>query len=291
MRILHFSDLHFEFSFKQMRFRDWFNKRGVGALNLLRGRGERFKGATKKVEALGNFIEQNSIDLVICTGDFTALGLESEIAEASKNITPIIKGCDFITLPGNHDLYIEDTLKNGVFTKYFGEFMKSDLDEYCVDGLFPIVRVFDEVVVVLINSSRPNPQPWSSNGYISEIQLEALKKILEDKRVSQKSIFIATHYSVRNHLGEPDKRFHSLINADRFLKNCSSIKGGAILSGHIHKCFNLDLKYLGVDAKLFCAGSATMENREGFWLFDVKNRKIDATRGFYKSGKYSINRK
>ena len=48
MRILHFSDPHFDLSLRRLPFKKWFGKRAIGALNLLAGRGRVFDQAEEK---------------------------------------------------------------------------------------------------------------------------------------------------------------------------------------------------------------------------------------------------
>ncbi|MEN8191070.1 MAG: hypothetical protein ABFS19_14580, partial [Thermodesulfobacteriota bacterium] len=39
---------------------------------------------------------------------------------------------------------------------------------------------------------------------------------------------------------------------------------------------------------IFCAGSLTMEGREGFWLFDVEENTLTATPGLWNGGSYEL---
>jgi len=287
LRILHFSDPHFNVDLSKVPLKKWFGKRAIGGLNLLRGRYKKFERAKEKIKALEKFKEQNCIGLTICTGDYVALGLEMEIKKAYKIIRPLTKPEDrFITLPGNHDIYLKDSLKKGSFFKYFGKFMRSDLPEFKVDKFFPFVRIFEEFVIIGINSVRPNPLPWSSNGYIPKEQLKAFEKILNDSRLKDKFIFVITHYAPRAPGGKKDKKNHALLNAEEFLNSCKLIEKGAILTGHIHKTFKVDLQKEGLKVPLFCAGSVTMKGREGFWVFDLEDDKLEVKKGFWKEGRF-----
>ena len=44
----------------------------------------------------------------------------------------------------------------------------------------------------------------------------------------------------------------------------------------------------GVTPRLYCAGSATKEGREGFWLFDLAGGELRATPGTYRDGRYVL---
>jgi len=290
VRILHFSDPHFDLSLRTLPFRKWFGKRAVGALNLLAGRGRAFDEAESKIVALNAFKQANDIDLVLCTGDYTALGLLSELRNAATLIAPLLDvPLGYVTVPGNHDIYAKDVIKNDHFYKNFGTGMQTDMPEYRTDGVWPFVRLFDEnVAVVAVNSAKPNPIPWRSDGHIPTAQLEALDRILDDERLKSRFVFVMTHYAARLEDGEPDTRLHGLHNADAFLDICRKVDKGALLCGHIHRRYRVALD--GLNADLFCAGSATKARHEGFWLFDIEGSEYQVRPGSYDAhrGAYTL---
>ena len=287
MRILHFSDPHFDLSLRTLPFKKWFGKRAIGALNLLAGRGRFFDEAEEKIAALNSFKNKNDIDLVICTGDYTALGLDAELRSAAELIAPLTDAPQgFVTVPGNHDVYAKDVIKNHYFLDNFGAYMQTDMPEYCSDGIWPFVRLIgDDISIVAVNSAKPNPVPWRSDGHIPSVQLEALNRILDDTRLSERFLFVITHYASRLENGRPDTKLHGLHNADDFLAICKKVTSGALLCGHIHRCYRVPLD--GLSADLYCAGSATKEHREGFWLFDVEKGACTARQGFYDAEKFA----
>ncbi|HBH36419.1 MAG TPA: metallophosphoesterase [Gammaproteobacteria bacterium] len=287
MRILHFSDPHFDLSLRTLPFKKWFGKRAIGALNLLAGRGRFFDEAEEKIAALNNFKKENGVDLVLCTGDYAALGLDAELRNAAELIAPLTDAPHgFITVPGNHDIYAKDVIKNHYFFDNFGTAMQTDMPEYCTDGIWPFVRLIgDDVAVIAVNSAKPNPLPWRSDGCIPRVQLEALNRILDDVRLTGRFIFVMTHYASRLENGKPDTRLHGLHNADDFLAICKKIFTGALLCGHVHRCYRTPLD--GLKADLFCAGSATKEHHEGFWLFDIEDGACHVSQGFFDADAYA----
>jgi 3',5'-cyclic AMP phosphodiesterase CpdA len=287
-RVLHFSDTHVDLQIRHMAWKRWFSKRAIGAINLLRGRSKYFDDTEKKLAALIKFKEANKIDLVIHTGDYTALGLESELKLAKELVTPLMTPPQrYVTVPGNHDIYVHEGNSHYRFSEQFCSVLQNDLPEYCRGGHWPLIRlVGDDLAVIALNSSKPNPIPWHSNGRIPQEQLDALEEILQDPRVKDRYLFVMTHYAPRLANGEPDTKLHGLINADDFLEKCKMIKHGAILCGHIHRTYRLDLE--GLDCDLYCAGSATMEGYEGFWVYEIEEKVLkskpvfwDETQGCY----------
>ena len=281
LRVLHFSDTHIGIQVRHMAWKRWFSKRAIGAINLARGRAKYFDEAEEKIAALIKFKEAQEIDLVIHTGDYTALGLESELELSKEFVLPLMQPPQrYVTVPGNHDIYVHEGNSHYRFSEQFCSVLQNDLPEYCRGGHWPLIRlVGDDVAVIALNSSRPNPWPWCSNGIIPQEQLDALGEILEDTRIKDRYLFVMTHYAPRLANGQPDSKLHGLINADDFLEKCKAVKHGAILCGHIHRTYHLELEDLNCD--LYCAGSATMEGHEGFWVYEVEEKVLKAKPVFW----------
>ncbi len=288
MRILHFSDLHLGLGLRHVPARDWLGKRPVGALNLIRGRARRTADARRKIQALADLRDDLDIDLVICTGDYTHLGTDAELRAARQEVERLVRApAGFITVPGNHDLYAPDTVRERRFERHFGDLLQTDLPEYQVDDVWPLARlVGGDVAVVALNSARPNRPPWRSSGRIPPIQLEALGRLLRDERVRSRFVIIATHYAPRRSDGRPDRIPHRLVNAEEFLAICADLPRGVIVCGHIHDCFRLQLR--DVRPAIYCAGSATVQGREGLWVFRIRGGDLLAQRGGWDGRRYVL---
>ncbi len=135
MRILHVSDLHLPLQRGDVPLAGWFGKRIFGLGNLLLGRGKVYRDAGVKIEALDRFRRTHDIDLVLCTGDYTALGAEKELARARAAVAPLTEArLGFVTVAGNHDLYVKDTWKQKRFEHHFASVLASDLPDSGTDG-------------------------------------------------------------------------------------------------------------------------------------------------------------
>jgi 3',5'-cyclic AMP phosphodiesterase CpdA len=289
IRVLHFSDVHVDVPLSQMPLRDLLvPKRMLGAANLELRRRKHFKQSREKLAELGRFAEREAIDLVICTGDYTALGTEPEMIAAREAIDALTKRpLGYVTVPGNHDIYVADGA-HALFARVFGDLLASDLPEHAVDGPFPIVRFAgDDVAIVAINSARPNPQLWRSSGRIPEPQLQALARVLEDPRVATRYVLLISHYAPRRADGTPDKKLHGLDNADELLGLLSRAPRIAMLHGHIHRRYHV----LGpAGQQLFGAGSATQEHREGLWVLELDADGSLAIPGTWNGASYVLDR-
>ena len=287
MRILHFSDIHIGIGFREVPVSRWLSKRAVGGLNLLLGRQRHFLDARRKIEALARFKKEQHVDLVIFTGDYTALGLEREFRDARSAIEPLMHApLGFVNVPGNHDLYVRDVVLKARFEKHFGETLRTDLPQFQIDRGWPRVRLFgNNLAVVAVNSSRPNPF-WRSNGRVSRRQLKGLRAALDDPVLSDRFILVITHYAPCLANGEPDRHIHGLVNVDEFLAACADVSRGALLCGHVHRCFSVRMSQFHLP--VFCAGSATMDGHEGLWMFDFEDNRLHATSGHWDGDCYRL---
>lgn len=239
-----------------------------------------------KLRRLADLARELEVDLVICTGDYAALGTDGELAAAREAVEGLTKArLGFVTVPGNHDIYLADSLREGWFEKHFREFLSTDMPDHCGDDGWPHVRlVGEDLAIVAVNSARPNPEILCSNGHVPEAQLEGLGRILEDARMQGRFVFVITHYAPRLADGTPDTPAHGLTNADALLDHCRPIARGALLHGHVHRCFHVNSESI----PLFGAGSATHRGREGFWVFDVDAKGVTATPGTWQESGYVL---
>jgi len=273
MRFLHFSDLHIGLGLRRVPFLDWGGKRLAGGLNLLRGRGRHFAEAARKALALVDLDERLQPDLVLCTGDLTALATHAEFAAAKELLEPLPDGSRFVVTPGNHDVYTLPTVLEGRFAKYFENGLATDLPDLRTDGAWPLVRLpDDDTAIVAVNSARNNLLPWRSSGRIPSPQVEGLEAALSDPRVAGRFVFLMTHYAPCLADGSPDTKEHGLQNLDEFLAASAAIERGALLCGHVHDVFRQVIDAFA--GEVFCAGSATYEGREGAWVFDRDSQGV-----------------
>jgi len=288
MRVLHFSDVHVQLPLGELPVAEFLNKRLLGAANLWLRRGKHFAEVPQKLQALGELCRRESVDLVLSTGDFTALGTEPELRAARKAIDGLTRApLGFVCVPGNHDIYLPDAVLDGRFERCFGDLLGSDWPERTVDGLWPSVRLIGaDVAVVAVNSARPNPQPWRSSGRIAPEQLARLAELLREPELQRRFVFVMTHYALRRRDGSRDRFNHGLENVDELVEACRGLSRGALLHGHIHWRYPGQVEGLAVPS--FGAGSATHSGREGIWLFEVDPTQTRAFAGHWAGDGYQL---
>jgi 3',5'-cyclic AMP phosphodiesterase CpdA len=286
MKLLLFSDVHLPTPLRGVPLRDWAGKRLIGGANWLIRRRRAFASAVVKVDALAELARREGVSAVVFTGDYTVLGTEAELAAAREVFAPFF-AWSYVGLPGNHDLYLADTVRHRRFERHLGDTLRTDLPELATDGPWPLVRLLDDTAaIVAFESARPNPQPWRSSGRVPPRQLAALSLIAADPRIAHRFLFLATHYAPRLGNGQPDTRQHGLDNADALLATIAPFERAVLLHGHVHHCYHLAVP--GVGPSLFSAGSATYAGREGCWLFELEGARLSARRGRYRSGAWQL---
>ncbi|MCG8554382.1 MAG: metallophosphoesterase [Proteobacteria bacterium] len=288
LRVLHFSDVHVQVPLGEIPIVQMLNKRLLAAVNLRFRRWRRFVRAPSKLAALCSFARQAQVDFAICTGDLTALGTEPELRLARSCLQGLLASpLGLLSIPGNHDIYLSDALRDARFERHFGDVMKTHLPELSVDERWPVIRlVGDRLAVVAVNSARPNPLPWLSSGTVPPAQLQALSRALAHPEIARRFVLVATHYAPRRADGSIDNSLHGLDNADDLLRACAGLRRGAIVHGHIHQRYYLPGR--GTDPPLLCAGSATHEGREGAWLFELSESRVHATPAQWSGTGYSL---
>ena len=272
IRILHFSDVHVDTLLSAVPARDWLGKRLVGGLNHLLRRRARFGRSREKLTALAAFADAEAVDHAICTGDYTMLGTEVELAAALAAVEPLTRRpLGFATVAGNHDLYVPDTVAEGRFEKHFAKWLGDDLPDVTAGSggiSVQLAGAAGEVAVVAVTSARPNPLVWRSSGRVPDAQLEARGRVLDHPSVHERFTLVITHYAPRLWNGRPDSKLHGLENADALLDVLGGRERTALLFGHVHRRYAV--RAAGVRPMLLGAGSATDEGREGAWLLDLE---------------------
>jgi len=291
MRVLHLSDVHVPVPLRAIPARDWISKRAIGGLHYLVRRGPRFADAVTKLAALAVFAEEQNIDAVVCSGDFTVLGTEPEHVAAAAAIEPLThRPRGFFAVPGNHDVYLDDAVKNERFARHFepmiggrGEVV---IDGVATDGLYPRAwKLDDEVALIAVESARPNPQPWRSSGRIPSAQLEGLARALAHPALQGCFKMVMTHYAPRLWDGRPDGRAHGLENADALLLVLRDSARTCLLHGHVHRRYAVNVP--GVAPTLLCAGSTTEAGHSGGWILELSPTS-SAHPYIWRDGRYRL---
>jgi 3',5'-cyclic AMP phosphodiesterase CpdA len=235
MRIAHFSDLHV-LALEGVPTHRFLNKRFTGWVNLRVKRAHKHRPA--HVRAVAREITRAKVDHVVITGDLTNLALEQEFV-AVRELLEEHLGLDpheISAVPGNHDLYTRGAMRDQRFTKYFHDYVASDLPELCADiplGRFPFVKLRGPVAIVGLSSAVPRP-PLMASGELGKPQLEALTRILAHPEVQKRTPVILLHHPIHNPPTKVKTFVEGLWDADALIAKLAGLHRGLVLHGHLH---------------------------------------------------------
>ncbi len=226
MRIAHLSDLHLHPA-GALRARDLMTRRLFGALNLyvLRAGAYSEDVAVAAVEA----VRSVGVDHVVVTGDLTNLALPAEFALAAQVLRPLGGPERLTVVPGNHDLYTPQAVRDDEFGRWFGHTLWPDGSS----RVFPVVKdLRDGVTLIAVRTAGLAP-PACAFGRVGAAQLRALARALDDAHRRGRISVVAMHHNLhrRGPLAEATGRL-----LDREEVRATLLKHGAhlVLHGHDH---------------------------------------------------------
>jgi len=269
MRFLHCSDVHITAPYHEVPFRELGWRRTIALLELsFGGRAKAYQDAEATLSDIAADVDRQGADHLILSGDVTAYAMESEFAGARRALGQVGQDRRRCTvIPGNHDTYTPAAVRTRAFERHFGDLLQSDLPEYRVDGTYPFVRLVGKgAAVVGLCSARVPWVPGLSFGVVGRRQLDALRRLVADPRLSGRAVLVAVHHAPLTKSGRPDKPTHGLVDAQRLFDVLPGPRF-AVLHGHIHRRY-----YHPPTAQrphIFGAGSSTQAGREGYWLIEV----------------------
>ena len=250
MRIVHFSDPHAGGGAE-----DWLaylDKRWVGVFNYTFRR--RFRFDLRGLEALVQYVIQNPVDLVVCTGDLTSTGQPGEFATVKKILQPLRdSGIPIIYTPGNHDCYV----KRPKCVRAMEEMV-----EYLSCGRYsfqdmPICLNFGECDFILLNTSRPS-NLLCSWGFVSRKDSAYVEQICREPKTRPR--VLVGHYPLLEE--HPILRTrHRLFGQKKLVE---LMRNGAIdlsLCGHVHRpVLKVDQRGRGesISGSITCNGSCSL---------------------------------
>jgi 3',5'-cyclic AMP phosphodiesterase CpdA len=218
VRIIHLSDIHvWRFALNPLRL---FNKRALGMVELVLGRGRKFR-----LERLGEVCERVrglAPDHVLITGDLTTTAQSEEFHEASQALGRLqLEAGRLTVIPGNHDRYTAGSVRHRRFEKWFGSFAPA--------GGFPWLReIGPDTAILGLDASRAH---LTAMGLVPAEQLTKARALLADPSERPRRLVVACHYPV----AAPPAYAKEL--AKKRLKNAAELAGWLRTIGpHIYCC-------------------------------------------------------
>jgi 3',5'-cyclic AMP phosphodiesterase CpdA len=275
LRFIQFSDIHIYCPDARWKPGDWISKRLSGHFNLrYTSRGKAFRDAEDVLERLVDECYARKPDLLIFSGDATALGVEEEFAQAAEILrVGAPDSLPAIAVPGNHDYYSHGSVAAGLFERYFAPWL---LGERLTNDIYPYGRQLGDLYFVAVNTCKPGRWLWDSTGHINPAQLHRTRDLLAQPHVIPLPKILVTHYPLCLANGAPERRLRRLRNMPALLQVAQD--GGVSLWIHGHRHTNYVVP-AAPDQPIasVCVGSGTMRDHWSFaeYTFDGQHLWIE----------------
>jgi 3',5'-cyclic AMP phosphodiesterase CpdA len=276
VRLVHFSDIHVFSPQAVWRKRDWFTKRLTGWFNLrFLPRGREFRDAISILRHLSDDLFAQQADLIIFSGDATALGTEEEFALAAETLRVGQPGTPpALAVPGNHDYYSHRSYRAGLFEKYFAPWLGGDR----IDGqTYPFGRTVGPFYIVGVNSCKPNVLWFDSSGRVGADQLQRLRQLLAQPPAQRGARVIVTHYPITLASGRPERRLRRLHDLPALLAVAHEFGVKLWLHGHRHMPYYVAPTPTQPVPSL-CVGSGTMQNLWTYAVYTFDGERLQVER-------------
>lgn len=274
MRLFHISDLHFQADIPLSRWPrlGWRRLVAQSEYRLL-GRRGRFLGVPQTVDRLLAEATARGADHLLVSGDLTALALGEEFEEARHRLASW--SGRMTVLPGNHDRYTPEAARAQLFEGAFATELRTDMPGSAAEGPYPLVKLIgDDGAVVGLSSARVPLMPGIAAGWIGSPQRRALARLLATDELRRRQVFVAFHHAPFRSDGRADRLTHGLLDAAPLLAICRAGGALALGHGHLHHRFRVDPSG---GPPVFCAGSSTERGREGYYFYELTDRRLVAS--------------
>lgn len=239
IRIVLLSDLHL---WRLPRHpREVLGKRLFGLANLAASRWRKHR----KPE-LQTVIQQAAAlnpDHAIVAGDITLTGLREEFEDALRYLDPLLKLPGGATvIPGNHDRYGREVVKEALFERYFGRYLGQPLgmpisypritQNVPLAG-FPCLSTLPQgIKLFTLDVSRPIL--WASSGKLTDPQRATALDWAARLRTPRRDVLMVCHYPFRKPKGALNRGRHGVVNARDLEAVVARLAPPLYLHGHTH---------------------------------------------------------
>jgi Icc protein len=195
----------------------------------------------------------------VVTGDLTLSGEASEFEKVKKLLAPWASKGKLTLLPGNHDVWSYDAAQKYRFLRALGpdgNGMRTAVQS------FPVaVPLGEDAVLIALDSARWGEDPWKTPGKVGSEQLRLARELVREHARTERAVLLAVHH----HLVIPPERVRSdacvarmpLADADQLVRLVAELPIAAILHGHRHVAFRMELPGANGATPILCAGSAS----------------------------------
>jgi Icc protein len=200
-----------------------------------------------------------NVDHLVATGDLTFSGEPREFERVAEMLRPFADERKLTVVPGNHDVWTEESVETGRFLRAVGpdgKGMRKAAPSYP-----HVVALGDDAVLVALDTARFGEDPWTTYGRLGSEQLRAARELVREHAKQGRAVVLAFHH----HVVLPPERVESdarvarmpLADADQVVRLVAELPVAAVLHGHRHVAFRVDLPGASGPTPVLCAGSGS----------------------------------
>ena len=250
VRLGHISDLH-------VSDRGRYPRNGFTAKDCDR---HSFKLAKGLLDAL----REVGVDHLLVTGDLTLSAEPREFERVAELLAPWAEEGKLTVVPGNHDVWTAEAVDTGRFLRAVGadgKGMRRPAPTYP-----QVVPLGPDVVLVAMDSARYGEDPHTTAGKLGSEQLKIARELCREHQMQGKVTLLAFHH----HVLLPPDRIPSdaqvsrmpLADADQVIRLLAELPVAAVLHGHRHCAFRVDVPGVKGPVPILCAGSVSRTSDE-----------------------------
>jgi 3',5'-cyclic AMP phosphodiesterase CpdA len=202
---------------------------------------------------------REEVDHLIVTGDLTMSGEPTEFQRVAELLAPFAREGRLTVLPGNHDVWTEEAASTFRFLRVVGHDGRGARRPHAV---YPLaVELSPEVTLLALDSARYGDPPEESPGWLGSDQLARARELARAAEKEGRAVVLALHH----HLVIPPERVASdaklarmpLYDADKLVRFVAEVPVAAVLHGHRHTAFRVQLPGPARPTPVICAGSGS----------------------------------
>jgi 3',5'-cyclic AMP phosphodiesterase CpdA len=220
--------------------------------------------SAKLTKGLLDALREVGVDHLLVTGDLTLSAEPREFERAAELLRPWAQAGKLTVVPGNHDVWTEDAVDTGRFLRAIGadgKGMRRPAPTYP-----HVVPLGEEVVLVALDSARWGDDPYATAGKLGADQLKLARELCREHQKQGKATLLAFHH----HVILPPERIPSdslvarmpLADADQVIRLVAELPVAAVLHGHRHCAFRVDVPGVAGPVPILCAGSVSRTAEE-----------------------------
>jgi len=204
-------------------------------------------------------LEEEAVDHLVVTGDVTLSGEATEFERAAELLAPWAEARKLTVLPGNHDVWSYESAATWRFLRQLGPDGRGMRKPVAA---FPVaVELSPEVTLIALDSARHGEEPRATPGALGAEQLASARELAREATQQGRAVVLALHH----HIVIPPERVPSdlslarmpLADAYAVVRLLAEMPVAAVLHGHRHTSFRIDLPGPADVTPVICAGSAS----------------------------------